>query len=221
MRSSAAFRIAVRIGTSGRRGRRDPLARRRTSAGRSSRPSRSGRASRSRVSFEAPRSRTVVTPVSSVRRALSCARKTVTAGTAPLSERPRAGRAVPVVGHVRVEIDQARDAGVAAKVDHLGPLRQVAGSAADTRDPIAFDDEDRVLHDTRPVPELSEADDLRLRGRRISKRENQEHDHRGTHGSTGGQVMNMNRTRASTRPIHVHDLTPLIRIARTYSSSKP
>ena len=79
------------------------------------------------MSPEAPRSRTVVTPVSSVRRAFSAASTTVTpAGRRGWLQRPGAGRRIPEVGHVRVEIDQARDQREAAEIDHLDAGRRRA-----------------------------------------------------------------------------------------------
>ena len=60
------------------------------------------------MSFPAFRSRTVVTPVSSVLRAFSCDEVDRDCGKATLSSRPRAGLLVPVIGDVSVKIDQAR-----------------------------------------------------------------------------------------------------------------
>ena len=76
------------------------------------------RIARSRYCQE-PRSRTVVTPVSSVLRAFSCARKAVTAGESVPELRPGtcAGLAVPVERHVRVGVDQSRNARQRPQVD--------------------------------------------------------------------------------------------------------
>ena len=79
---------------------------------------------------------------------------------APLPERARARRAVPVVGHVGVRVDQPWDTGVSPKVDDLGALRQIARPARDADDAVALDDHHRVGHHTRAIPEAAKTDCL-------------------------------------------------------------
>ena len=98
------------------------------------------------IPSEEPRSRTVVTPVSRVLRAFSCARKTVTAGPSVPScdHGPRSRGAVPVERHVRVRVDQSRDARERPQVDHRRAARDRRVSRPDARDALALDDDDGV-----------------------------------------------------------------------------
>ena len=83
-------------------------------------------------------------------------------GPAPLAERARSGLPVPVIGDVRMEIDEARERRVAPEIDHLGACRHVAGAVRHADNPIAFDHDDRVVDDAGAVPELPEAEGSRL-----------------------------------------------------------
>ena len=78
----------------------------------------------------------------------------------------RARLAIPVVRHVRVEIDEAGDAGVAPKVDDLRARRHRGVAAADAGDAVVLDDDEGVGDDAGAVPEVSEADRFCLCARR-------------------------------------------------------
>ena len=80
--------------------------------------------------------------------------------------RLRARLAIPVVRHVRVEIDEAGDAGVAPKVDDLRARRHRGVAAADAGDAVVLDDDEGVGDDAGAVPEVSEADRFCLCARR-------------------------------------------------------
>src|SRR6185369_9895601 len=62
-----------------------------------------------------------------------------------LLQRRRPRRAVPVVRHVRVRIDEAGDRGEGPEVDHLGASRYRAVAGADALDAVALDDDDGVV----------------------------------------------------------------------------
>jgi hypothetical protein len=82
---------------------------------------------------------------------------------AALAERSRTGLPVPVVGHVRVEIDQPGQAGEAPQVDGFCPGWHSSLASGDPHDPIAFDDDDGISDDACSVPQLAETDRLCLR----------------------------------------------------------
>ena len=56
-----------------------------------------------------------------------------------------------------MQVDQARQRRVAAKVNDLRPFRHVALARADLHDAVAFDDDDRVVDQRGAVPEVSDA----------------------------------------------------------------
>ena len=92
-------------------------------------------------------------------------------GPARLTERPRPGRAVPEVGHVRVHVDHSGDDGVACQVDHVNAGGRRAG--ADRLDAIVIDDDDGVGdHLAVRIDRLAGANRLRCReSRRRNQRE--------------------------------------------------
>ncbi len=165
--------------------RRDALARRRTCAGPSSRPM----AMRSRIarsmSFDAPRSRTVVTPVSSVARALSWARNTVTAGLRRWPSGRGAGLPIPVVGHVGVQVDEAGQAGPRREVDHTRARRHRFGGPAHRHEAVAPNDDHRRTQRAGSRPESAEADGYRFG---LSGRGCRRHEHDPQKDGDGGEV---------------------------------
>src|SRR4029077_20501725 len=119
----------------------------------------------------APRSRTVVTPASSVRRGGSFGGGKDTAGgggggggagageprAAELIEGMNFRGLIPVESEVRVDVNQAGDGGVTAQVNHFRAGRDLRGIGGDVGDPIAADNDNRVLQDLAlTVHQLSE-----------------------------------------------------------------
>ena len=79
---------------------------------------------------------------------------------ATLTARASARRAVPVIGDVRVQIDQRWQTGKLPEVNHLGARGHIV---PDGNDAGAINQDDGVSENARTVPELAEADGARLR----------------------------------------------------------
>src|SRR4029453_3001813 len=77
-------------------------------------------------------------------------------GKPALTTRPRARLLIPVVGDVRVEIDESRQSGVAPQVDDFGARRYRARAGANRNDAVASDALARVGNRPLAVPELAE-----------------------------------------------------------------
>ncbi|HEX2343579.1 MAG TPA: hypothetical protein VHI98_24125 [Vicinamibacterales bacterium] len=79
-----------------------------------------------------------------------------------LSTWTRPWLAVPVVGDVRVDVDETRKARVAPEIDDPRALRQILRTASDAHDAAGFDDDDGIVDDAGAIPEPAEADHLTL-----------------------------------------------------------
>ena len=75
---------------------------------------------------------------------------------APLTARPRAWRAVPIISHMRVDIDQAGQSVKARPVDHLGTGRR-RSARGDAAHASPLDYHQRTIDYFCAIPELSQA----------------------------------------------------------------
>ena len=105
---------------------------------------------------DAPRSRTVVTPVSSVVRAFARASSTVSAGSRRGWPSGSVPDAVPVVGHVRVRVDRGPGSPCSGGDRSTRRRRHARACRSDALDPIAVDDDDGAGDELGAVPDSSE-----------------------------------------------------------------
>ena len=75
----------------------------------------------------------------------------------------RAGASVPVIRHMRMRVDETRDAGVAGQVDRFGAWRRGDVARAHAQDPVILHDDDGVFeHRAGTGHQFSEPDHLRF-----------------------------------------------------------
>ncbi len=142
-----------------------------------------------------PRSRTVVTPDSSVRRAFSCARKTV-------SDPRRARSTVPPISHVRVHVDQPRQAGVRAQIRDRGALGDRGGAGTDAHDTILLNHDHGIPQRAAgAVDERAESDRPDLGRKRRRDCGGCEGDRDGDPAGNRGRPVNQVLLSASTHPL--------------------